>query len=68
LREDTNESCPTQTKKNKKKKKIGSKLQKNFDTTKKICATKNRDKKVCLFTKNLLQNLVLHSVVKNYIA
>jgi hypothetical protein len=67
LREDTNEPRPNQTRLIKKNK-IGYKLQKNFDTTKKICATKNRDKKISLFTKNLLQNLVLHSVVKNYIA
>ena len=67
MREDTNKPRPNQTQK-KKQIKIGVKLRKNFDTTKKICASQNRHKQIWLFTNNLLQNLVLHSVVNNYIA
>lgn len=56
-----------QTKQKKKNKiKIGDKLQKNFDTTKKICATKNRHKQIWWCTnKNLLHSVVLNCVVKN---
>ena len=62
----TNLAQTKHTKKNKIK--IGVKLRKNFDTTKKICASQNRHKQNWLFTNNLLQKLVLHSVVNNYIA